>query len=246
MRKWIKIDHVDFPIDPNWRNIGISLSGGADSALLTYLVCKNLPVNCRVHISTQIRCWKTRPWQEHISAEVFDWFIAKFPELEFIRHTNFIPPDLEEPHTTMIKDENGKMKSGNRIILRSFNEYLAHKEKLDAWFAGVTLNPDVELEGALNDRQTPSIDAIMLHMGVTVCHPFIETRKDWIIGQFIKYDIAELLNITRSCEGDNEQYPEVFKGLDYATYKPGQYVPTCKKCFWCQERQWGVTNAMQQ
>jgi len=25
--------------DPNWKNIGVSVSGGADSALLAYLVC---------------------------------------------------------------------------------------------------------------------------------------------------------------------------------------------------------------
>lgn len=244
MRK-IKIDDVILPMDIAWKNVGISLSGGADSALLAYLICQNLHDNCKVHISTQVRMWKSRPWQEHISAEVFDWFVGRFPNLEFERHVNFIPPELEEPHTTMIKDENGKMKSGNRIILRSFNEYLAHKVNLDAWFAAVTLNPDVEFDGAMSDRQEPAIDAIMTHMGVTVCHPFIASKKDWVIGQYIKHDIAELLNITRSCEGDNDQYPEVFKGLDYKTYTSGQYVPTCKKCFWCQERQWGVMNAMQ-
>ena len=143
------------------------------------------------------------------------------------------------------EDAYGKMKPGNRIILRSFNEYLAHKVNLDAWYAAVTLNPDVEFEGALVDRQQPTIDTIMEHMGVTVCHPFVASKKDWIIEQYIKNDIAELLNITRSCEGDNDAYPEVFKGLDYTTYTPGQVVPTCKKCFWCQERQWGVMNAMQ-
>ena len=167
MRK-IKIDDVILPMDIKWKNVGISLSGGADSALLAYLICQNLHDNCKVHISTQVRMWKSRPWQEHISAEVFDWFVGHFPDLEFERHVNFIPPELEEPHTTMIKDENGKMKSGNRIILRSFNEYLAHKVNLDAWYAAVTLNPDVEFDGAMSDRQEPAIDAIMTHMGVTV------------------------------------------------------------------------------
>ena len=204
MRK-IKIDGVILPMDIKWKNVGISLSGGADSALLAYLICQNLHDNCKVHISTQVRMWKSRPWQEHISAEVFDWFVGHFPDLEFERHVNFIPPELEEPHTTMIKDENGKMKSGNRIILRSFNEYLAHKVNLDAWYAAVTLNPDVEFDGAMSDRQEPAIDAIMNHMGVTVCHPFIASKKDWVIGQYIKHNIAELLNITRSCEGDNDQ-----------------------------------------
>lgn len=85
MRK-IKIDNVSIPVDIKWKNIGISLSGGADSALLAYLICKNLHDNCKVHISTQVRMWKSRPWQEHISAEVFDWFVGYFPDLEFERH----------------------------------------------------------------------------------------------------------------------------------------------------------------
>ena len=30
---------VYFPLDPKWKNIGISLSGGCDSALLAYVIC---------------------------------------------------------------------------------------------------------------------------------------------------------------------------------------------------------------
>jgi hypothetical protein len=245
MRK-ITIDRVKLPMDINWKNIGISLSGGADSALLAYLVCSNLHENCKVHISTQIRCWQTRPWQEHVSLAVFDWLVARFPNLEFHRHTNFVPPELEWGSKGPTIDINGVLKSGDRIILKSFNEYLAHKIKLDAWFAGVTQNPNVSMEHALSDRNEPAIDEIVTHMGITVCHPFIKTRKDWIMKQYIQHELGELLNITRSCEGDNIDYPEVFKGLDYKTYTPGQFVPTCGKCFWCQEREWGLINAMQQ
>lgn len=44
-------------------------------------------------------------------------------------------------------------------------------------------------------------------------------------------NIADLLNITRSCEGN-------FDSLDYKNYIPNQPVPECGECFWCQERNW--------
>jgi len=232
-------ENLNVIVNPEWKRIGISLSGGADSALMAYLICLN--TDAEIHITTQIRCWKTRPWQRHISVDVFNWLRHKFSNLTFHRHENFIPPDLEwADKGPTILDENGKLKSGNQIILRSYNEYICHEQNLDAWFAAVNKNPDIKIEGALQDRDNGHIDPITKHMGVTVCHPFIHTTKDAIIQKYYDLGITELLHMTRSCEGDDEQYPEIFKGLDYRTYQPGQEVPTCKKCFWCKERQWAM------
>ena len=38
----------------DWKNIGISLSGGADSALLAYLVCSQIK-DTKVHILSHVR-----------------------------------------------------------------------------------------------------------------------------------------------------------------------------------------------
>ena len=224
-------------INPNWKRIGISLSGGADSALLTYLICKNVSASTDIHINHQIRMWRTRPWQEYVAENVKDWFVNNFPN-NFFMHKNLVPPELEESSSdTLILDEYGKEKPGNRIILRSFNEYIANKYNLDALFGGVNLNPDVHFEGALEERNTGHIPAYYEHNGIAICHPFIHTRKDWIIKQYYDYDILDLLNITRSCEGE-------FKGLDYNTYIPNQKVPECRECFWCKERRWGIEQAI--
>jgi len=232
MIKCVKYDHVSIPIDNNWKNIGISLSGGADSAMLAYLICLNTSAN--IHISTHIRCWKTRPWQSYVSEEVYNWLVNRFQNLTFKRHINFIPPELEWGNIgPNIIDEYKKLKSGNQIILRSFNEYLIHKESLDAWFGGITLNPDIKFNNALKDRDKGHIDPIMMHMDILIGHPFVYTKKDWIIKQYKNNNILDLLNLTRSCEGE-------FEGLDYKTYKPGQSVPVCGKCFWCQERDWAI------
>ena len=226
---------MELYLNPDWKRIGISLSGGADSALLAYLICKNVSSTTEIHINTQIRLWKTRPWAEHVADNVVAWFKDNFDH-KFYVHKNLVPPELEEPTEYLIKDEYGKMKPGNRIILRSHNEYIAHKHNLDALYAGVNMNPDVDFPGKVAERDHGHIAPHFVHNGVDICHPFVYTKKNWIIRQYYKNNIESLLNVTRSCEGE-------FEGLDYTTYKPGMVVPLCGDCFWCKERQWGIDNA---
>jgi len=225
--------------DTSWKKIGISLSGGADSALLAYLLIKETDAD--VYFTTQIRMWKTRPWQEFVAKQVVDWFKNKFSNN--IHHIyGFIPPELEEPASPLITDEYGNPKSGNRLILRSHNEYIAYKYNLDAWFCAVNKNPDVDFPGSLEERNTGVLPLHVKHMNVDVFHPFVNTTKDWIIQQYYNNNILDLFDITRSCEGDKINYPEVFGDLDYTNYKPGQYVPKCEQCFWCREREWALNN----
>jgi len=222
---------MELYLRPEWTKIGISISGGADSALLSYLICSNS--DAEIHFTNQIRLWKTRPWQEHVADQVIDWFKNRFKNKFFV-HRNLIPPDLEwaDKGPTII-DEYGKLKSGNQIILRSHNEYIGHKYKLDALYGGINRNPDIKIPGALADRDEGHIPPYFIHNGIHICHPFVYTRKDWIIEQYYKNDILDLLDLTRSCEGE-------FDDITYKTYTPGQYVPTCGECFWCKEREWGL------
>jgi hypothetical protein len=98
------------------------------------------------------------------------------------------------------------------------------------------MNPDVDFPGKVAERDHGHIAPHFVHNGVDICHPFVYTKKNWIIRQYYNNNIESLLNVTRSCEGE-------FEGLDYTTYKPGMVVPLCGDCFWCKERQWGIDNA---
>ena len=223
---------MELYLRPEWTKIGISISGGADSALLSYLLCSN--TDAEIHFTNQIRLWKTRPWQEHVADQVIDWFKNRFKNKFFI-HRNLIPSELEwgDKGPTIV-DEYGKLKSGNQIILRSHNEYIGHKYRLDALYGGINRNPDIEIPGALADRDKGHIPPYFIHNGIHICHPFVHTKKDWIIKQYYEHDILDLLNLTRSCEGE-------FEDITYKTYTPGQYVPTCGECFWCKERKWALS-----
>jgi hypothetical protein len=244
------MDKVTIPFETTWTSVGIGLSGGADSALLTYLICDTVVEhqmqNFKIHVINHIRCWKTKPWQRYDALGVYDWLKNRFPTIEFELHTNFIAPELEwgNKGPTLV-DEYGKTVSGDNIEARAFAEYVCVTNKVDAFFNGVTRNPrDVEFKGMQPRNVEPSEDnkhlEIMEHMGFLACHPFRFIEKSWVIAQYRELDLLDLFHITRSCEGDNSTRPEVFMGLDYTTYQPNQPVPICGRCFWCRERRWAL------
>ena len=217
-------------LNPAWKRIGFSLSGGADSALLAYLILEKTDAD--IYFTTQVRMWRTRPWQRYVAQDIVEWFRRRYSNrIEHIE--GFIPPEMEEPHTTNIIDEYGVSKPGNRIILRSHNEYIAHTYVLNALYAAVNQNPDIKFNGALEERNDGVLKPHFIHNGIDICHPFVYTKKDWIIKQYYDNNIEDLLTLTRSCEGE-------FEDLDYTTYTPGQTVPICGECFWCKEREWAI------
>lgn len=239
------VDDLPFPFDTTWSKIAVSVSGGADSALLAYLLaefCQKHDVE--LHVISNIRMWKLRPWQEQNAKDVYYWLLERFPKVYLKRHVNFLPPDFEWGTSgPNIIDEYGEVKSGDIIEIRSHAEYIAHKENIDAYFNAVSHNPPIDFSGSMPSRNVePCIEnvnkLITKHMGRVSCHPFRFVNKSWIYRQYIKNNIMDLYTLTRSCEGDRSVYPEVFGNLDYQTYTPGQYVPTCGECFWCKERTW--------
>lgn len=235
-----EIDEVYFPLNPEWKKIAISVSGGADSALLSYILCDTivkLNLKIEIHVISNVRMWKTRPWQKYNSLDVYNWLVTRFPTLKFYRHENFIAPEIEYGNTgPIIKDVYGHMKSGDQISVRSHVEYICVTHDINAWFAGITKNPHEEFssDGMVDRNVDELVDLKSImdeHEGIWVCHPFKYTTKDWIVGQYIQNDLLSLFDITRSCEGE-------FQHLTYKNYVPGQFVPVCEKCFWCNERNW--------
>jgi len=240
------IDGVNIPYDKEWPSIAVSLSGGADSALLAYLLCSlavNENPNLKIHIISHIRMWKTRPWQEYDSKNVYEYLTKKFPTFEWTRHVNFIAPDIEYGATgPVLMDEYGKKVSGDNIQIRAYSEYVCYHNKISAYYNGVTRNPKNKNFDGMKERDIDPTEfnqhlRLMKHMNVYAIHPFRFIEKHWVIQQYRKRNLLDLFSITRSCEGE-------FEGITYETYIPNQHVPTCDICFWCKERNWAISNAM--
>ena len=229
---------MNIPFDQNWKNVAISVSGGADSALLAYLICSQV-ITQSVHIISHKRMWKTRPWQSHDSLNVYSWLLKRFSNIKFVKHTNFIAPDIEYGNIgPKLTDEYGKQVSGDNIQQRSFAEYICFSENINAYYNGVTRNPKLSMFDGMRERDIDPTDENkhlerMIHMGVEVLHPFRFIDKSEIVRKYKELNLMDLFEITRSCEGE-------FNGIDYTTYTTGQYVPTCGECFWCKEREWAL------
>lgn len=234
---------IEIPLKIEWKNIAVSLSGGADSALLAYLLCHQIEqaqaFHITVHVISHVRCWKTKPWQEYDSLKIYTWLEKCFQQIHFKRHINFIAPELEwaDKGPTII-DEYGKLVSGDNVQQRSYAEYICHKNNIDAYYNGVTRNPrNVDFKGMpTRDIEPTEVNQHlkeMSHMGRMAYHPFRFISKDQIVKEYIRLDIMDLFYMTRSCEG-------IVPGLDYSNYVPYQYVPVCDECFWCKERSWAI------
>jgi len=231
---------LNVPFDKNWKNVAISVSGGADSALLAYLVCKAAYEHgTTIHIINHVRMWKTRPWQQHDADRVYNWLFQKFYHTKFVRHTNFIAPELEYGNIgPSLTDEYGKQVSGDNIQQRAYAEYVCTTHNIDAYYNGVTHNPRSANFNGMIERdveRTPATEhlEIMQHMGKWAIHPFRFVDKAAIVQTYQELGLMDLFSITRSCEGE-------FPTIDYTTYIQGQHVPVCHECFWCKEREWAL------
>lgn len=239
-----RINGLDIPFSPSWKNVGINLSGGADSACLAMLLAKIITdnnYNCKIHVITFIRCWQTRPWQEPIGHDVYNKLKNMYPNVFAGRYENYIPPELEWGVSGPIIDG----RSGDQIEGSSFNSYVSYKYKFDATFNATSKNPVAPgFENRMLQRDKDPENGVITDLiyeskGAFFCHPFRFVQKNWIVAQFYLLNAVDLYSVTRSCEGDINDGNAINKVIPtLESYTPGMDVPTCGVCFWCLERAW--------
>ena len=238
-----KFSHLDIVFDPQWNRIGVNLSGGADSALLTFMLCEIITkhnLETKIDVITYQRCWETRPWQGYISVQVFNKLKSMYPKIIDNRITTYIPPELE--HGVIGPIVNGR--SGDQIIVGSFNKFALWNYNLDAVFNATSKNPDDTRSDRMKNRDKDAEDGELEDLwvqrkGRVQAHPFRFVKKDWIVAQYFLYKIEDLYYTTRSCEGDIEQHNIIKEACNhYTKYIDGMDIPTCGQCWWCEERNW--------
>lgn len=266
-----RVDEAFYPYDPEWKRIGVNVSGGADSAIGSSILAELIQKhgnNTELYFLTNVRVWNNRPWAGPISVQVYEKIRSMFPDVRMQRIQNFIPPEIEEGSLMTEDDVNPKGIlseigiSGDRLCTISFNRFAVHTYKLDAVYNFITNNPDneqFEHRSKPHDRiwdqqrldQTSVCPQFLKGENHHLVHPWKLITKDFILGQYYRRGWEDLLNTTRSCEGDKVLFPEgPFE--DFTTYQHGvSALPECHQvdedpqrgCYWCAEREWAKKRA---
>lgn len=225
-------------------NVIIRLSGGADSALLLWMICNEWSAQNKKLVVWPITVIHgVRHWQGYHAQQVYDWIQEEWDNNELI---TFMPLT-----SWLCKDPGGDPGNKNANNYVDYQERLADEIVAKAGdtcqiFNGVTANPPEEI-GQVHWGSSPVFGEKVWacrekHRDWEVrdikplvdpdekrklihCCPFMHSHKGHIAELYNRYNLTkDLLPLTRSCEG-----------WDYMTHG---FSETCGECWWCMERDW--------
>lgn len=210
------------PLGKDWRNVGIQVSGGLDSALLLFLTVKAIeqsgldikiqPIS--VFIPTKVK--------NIASTEAIISKVREITKVDFINDGIVYNMPLEETST-----HDGKK---DQFFINMIKE-LFHQGKIDFEFNGNTKNPPEHVRANWrNDhyRQKNRDNASSIYTTAFSASPHYNMNKSDIVNLYLKYNIFnDIVPLTCSCDENIN-----------VVYDNRLNVP-CGTCWWCEERRWG-------
>ena len=224
-----KFGEVDFwpneePLNKH-KKIGLSISGGCDSALLLFYMCKIISEEKRnVTIVPFTGIDITRPTN-----------IQNVEEILLLMKEKFLDVNIEKVITFKYTTRT----STNERCCKKESHQKAERQMIEdglftIMFGGRTANPDPD-EAELNnlnynreiqrDRTNP--DVLIKEPKITkrLYRPWIDIDKRWIAAEYHKNNLMEdLYPITASCIGREKETK--------------YFSEPCKTCWWCREKKW--------
>jgi|TARA_B100001094_G_scaffold323824_1_gene375386 tRNA(Ile)-lysidine synthase TilS/MesJ len=237
-----------FYFDDNWKNIGVKLSGGADSSILYYAVCNYFKDRTDVNIYPMTLDTEFKPWYSEGAKKIIDkvtQLTGKSPAKHIIKYSN----KHKDRDTVNFYTEEQVEMSRNTI-----KQY-----RLDVVYSGLTSNPSKEdiSEAVIKKYGDDKITNIALgyikgadpkrelgsevYENVSVSNGKISNSKFSNIRPFIHADkklvydvykyfgmLEELYPLTYSCETRYQEHR--FNIKEQHDWKH------CGYCFFCAER----------
>jgi len=205
---------------PDNENIGLSLSGGADSALLLYLFAKMVSDRTFYGIKpVEIHCLHGHDTsyvhQQSVTAakRVVEYVQKRYPNVPISLH-------VTQYHLT---DDTSK-----EVYHRQFYDAMKELWDLPHIVRGTTQGmPNNYRPSNMYQHTIPNADPTSKELiefsQTTPVVPLGAVDKRWVKLQYRYQGIMDLANITASCIADIPDAP-------------------CKQCWWCKERFWAFGN----
>ena len=193
----------------HYKNIGLQLSGGADSSLILFCLLKMLQERGQ---TDTVKIWPSTSYdtevedcKSHIAAQNVIDYIRALPGGNCVQDLQITI--YEQSDLSLSKD----------IYLAPVRKYLVDHRNCEVVIVGTN-------QGMPGDeRPTPDPN----HQGQKLIElgekehdalPWAPVDKKFIAAQYKKFGIEDLSNITNSCTASSKT--------------------PCKKCWWCKERYW--------
>jgi len=206
----------DVVIDPPGNNVGIKLSGGADSSIVAYLLGLYKKNVRDINIVPVTAINSIKPWQDIFAKRVVD-FIEKDLDIEFGNH--IIPERKADP-------------SIYERFQKNMMNRLYDSNTIDCHFNGVTMNPPrsagLDPRGTFSypvERDAGGVPKQTVNKKGNMFAPLANIDKRGVAEIYFTYDLMDtLFPLTRSCENRFKPYTDPHCGTG---------------CWWCLERKWG-------
>ena len=196
-------------------NIGLSLSGGMDSALILWCLVEML--RGREHLGKDVKIWCTHGY-DIFKAPVHDGAVQTHSYKAAQRVLNWVK--WHHKDTTMIQPLHvfayeKKSKISKEAMHHANYEYIKHRYKVPFIIRGVTQGFGIprNLDRKGGDKGEKELIEISKSTWIL---PFGAVDKKFIAYQYKHFGLHALTKITESCIE----------------------IPPCKECWWCDERYW--------
>ena len=204
------METLNFELSPNVSVAGLKISGGADSALVAYILSKYVAEqrpDVKIQPITVSHAGKS--YQKEFSEKVIDFCRQQFG-------------DIFLPHIHGWCDTGDQYVSAQDDIVIQ----LYKNKKIQCHFIGITQNPPAEAmdeigwNGPADDRSAGIIRPMKENNAYRL---LINTNKRGVYKLYKHYNILDtLFPLTRSCEAFTDNFNK-----------------HCGECWFCKERYWG-------
>lgn len=213
---------IEWSFPEDYKYIVVKLSGGLDSAICFYMLCKYIKEE-RPDMSVipmTHNDWK-KPYQVKWAKRIIEWMKKEFSDVTIHDH-----------ETSQLEHGIDYMKGQFRDKIAILKRLHSEGKRASITVHGQNMNPPLDVQENWEGAGPSSSDGrdkiqnqwkLEWHM----FRPIINLNKKEIAEIYKKFGLLDtLFNQTRSCESSSAEITQNFE-------------THCGECWWCKEREWG-------